>query len=226
MPLERWRNGVSTKSPTSAKSMMSSNLASTSSRSIPCSPPTMCRLSRTVRSALNPPEMLTSGATPPTKRTQPSSGIKVPATSLQQRALALPVRADDADRLALRDLERDVAQRPELALCAPFAGAPEVRESSVADSVAPELDAELMRLDGDGSRVGSVGVGSVCARRSLHQSSFRTRDSSRRNSRQPTRKQSAESTADRTNSATTLSVLSGNRTAWYVFKIPTSGFSA
>ena len=75
----------------------------------------MCRLSRTVRSALKPPGDVHQGCDATDQPDPPLVGDQRAGDQLQQGALALTVGTDDAHRLTLRDLERDVTQRPELA---------------------------------------------------------------------------------------------------------------
>jgi hypothetical protein len=72
-----------------------------------------------------------------------------PGDRLEQRALARAVRPDDAQRLAMTHLERDVAERPELALCRwPH----ELRERRPERRLAREseavLDAQIPNVDG------------------------------------------------------------------------------
>ena len=53
-------------------------------------------------------------ATRPRSRTRPSCRLGDAAQDLEQRALAGTVAADDADDLALLDLEAHILERPEL----------------------------------------------------------------------------------------------------------------
>ena len=68
-------------------------------------------LSRAVSSGLKPTPSSMNGETRPATAIVPAVGLVDAGEALQHRALAGAVAADDAEELALVDLERDVAQR-------------------------------------------------------------------------------------------------------------------
>ena len=92
MPLEYTRIGSSIESASSAKAMMSSALAATSSRRMPSSTPLSKILSRPVSSGWNPAPSSSSGATRPWTRTVPDVGRSTPAISARIVLLPTPLR--------------------------------------------------------------------------------------------------------------------------------------
>ena len=78
----------------------------------------------------------------------PFSGMQDPGEALEQRALARPVGADDAERRPGRHLERDVLERPELLVAG--AAALEDRRLQVLVALVVEPVALPERVDGHG----------------------------------------------------------------------------
>ena len=116
MPLEYVLTGWSMNSPMSANAPIASKRASISRCDRPRMSPLRKTFSRPVNSGLKPAPSSSSAATRPRVVDAPGGRLQRAADDLQQRRLARAVAPDDADRLAARDVEADVAQRPELAV--------------------------------------------------------------------------------------------------------------
>ena len=115
MPLEYVFTGWSMKSPISAKAAMSSialvDLPLAEARG---SRRSGRRCRARVNSGLKPAPSSSSAATRPWITAVPEVGCRMPGDDLQQRALARPVLADDAEGLAAFHVEADVVQRPKI----------------------------------------------------------------------------------------------------------------
>ena len=84
-------------------------------RDTPSSAAFTTTLSRAVSSGLNPTPSSMNGDTRPDDGDRAAVGRVDPGQALEERALAGAVAPDDAEELALGDLERDVSQRVESA---------------------------------------------------------------------------------------------------------------
>ncbi len=94
--------------------MISSNRARASLRESPSMMALISTLSRAVRSGLKPTPSSMKGDIRPLTSIVPESIAVDAGEALQQRALAAAVAPDDAEELARRYVEADVAERLEL----------------------------------------------------------------------------------------------------------------
>jgi hypothetical protein len=115
MPLEYTLTGWSRNSPMSAKAAMSSKRRATSARDIPRIAPFRKTFSRPVNSGLKPAAELEQRRDAPVHVDRAGGRRERARDDVQQRALAAAVSTDDSDGLPAPDLERHVAERPELA---------------------------------------------------------------------------------------------------------------
>ena len=90
---------------------------------------------------------------PPTS-TRPEVGLTIPATQAQQRRLAGAVAADEADRLAGLDRERDVAQRPDVGAPVPLRANEQILERAALARVDAEAPRGVLDEDLSGSHAG------------------------------------------------------------------------
>ena len=138
----------------SANSMIPGVRRSISAWSIPRKAPASVMLSRPVSSWSKPAPSVSSVDTRPSTAIEPSLGSRIPDEGQQERALAGPVRPDQPDRLAVADLEVQVAQGPEVG------GARSGRGAAMPDERALDrrplgeaqvvADPEAADVDGDG----------------------------------------------------------------------------
>ena len=99
MPLEYRLTGVSMKSPSSENATMSSKRRRSRAGVIPMIAPWRNTFSPPVRSLWNPAGDLDQRADPAAEPQRPTVGWRMLGEQLEDRRLAGPVRADDAERL-------------------------------------------------------------------------------------------------------------------------------